>query len=783
MWGGNNDGKCGASLNQKSLLLPTLIQFTEKQTKKKGKLIKITCGTNHSMALTNIGFIYSWGSNRFGQLGRNKQSNDNHPEIIPSLHDIISIDCGFYHSGAVDKNGKIYTWGLAQNGSLGHENSFSNENLPKQIQSLNDKHISLIQCGEYLTSCIDSKNGEIYYTGILSSSMSINKMIKIDKMVGVNDLYCSKSRIICLIRSIEVLLQRHTIEGNFEPFQAIINYLSKSNPNLYSNLSQLILEGENLLHLACLSNQPRIVEYILFKSIQFDILAYNNSGKSPIHICAELNHYQSLKYLLLHADININQKDQKNGNSALHYAVLNNHIESVQILVQFGCEKSIFNNEGFTPLHISCKNNFLPISQFLVCNAASIDDKDHSQQTPLGYLSWRFSCTLRDLAEENEVFISYAHVDYDFALKIRKSLNCLSLRCWMDDWRLGAGSDWRTAIGKGLMNAKIVIFIASNNSVISDWCLKELYLAKELQRKVIIVKQNDFSDNIPILDIHMATLLNSKSKDIFDFSKIDWLKFDDDLQIQISYNDVLNKLARRTNGLLEYFHTSDKFLIQNSNNNVQEKLSKKKFKNSNRHHHIAMDNSYFTKNILSKKSLYVYCKFLSSDSTFISWIQSHLKTHRITSFLSIPDGVDERMFVSNIWVYILVVSSEILKSDVVQQHLKWIEQNNVHLILLYFDADNDYMDLFPKEIFTNDQIQKLSDLFSFCISDPPWIDQLMYTLNLLRKQTLLDRHLDMLMKRIENYRQQAHQLDANIETKPETISTNLQTAQPLTIST
>ena len=44
--------------------------------------------------------------------------------------------------------------------------------------------------------------------------------------------------------------------------------------------------------------------------------------------------------------------------------------------------------------------------------------------------------------------------------------------------RLEAGSDWRLDIGNGLLSSKLVLYVASRASVVSDWCIKELHMAK-----------------------------------------------------------------------------------------------------------------------------------------------------------------------------------------------------------------------------------------------------------------------------------------------------------------
>jgi hypothetical protein len=49
----------------------------------------------------------------------------------------------------------------------------------------------------------------------------------------------------------------------------------------------------------------------------------------------------------------------------------------------------------------------------------------------------------------------------------------------MDMTRLEAGSDWRLDIGNGLLSSRLVLYVGSRASVVSDWCIKELHMAKK----------------------------------------------------------------------------------------------------------------------------------------------------------------------------------------------------------------------------------------------------------------------------------------------------------------
>ena len=78
-----------------SVLIPTEIKIPIESTE---KFIKIGCGSSFSVALTDNGNLYGWGSNEDGQLGLSRLSDSiSKPEIIASS--IKSFSCGYHHIG------------------------------------------------------------------------------------------------------------------------------------------------------------------------------------------------------------------------------------------------------------------------------------------------------------------------------------------------------------------------------------------------------------------------------------------------------------------------------------------------------------------------------------------------------------------------------------------------------------------------------------------------------------------------------------------------------------
>lgn len=73
-------------------------------------IVQIACGLKHSIALTNNGELYAWGSNSDGQLGLGSNTKmELKPKLVSSLAaiPIAFIACGGYHTIVISKSGKL----------------------------------------------------------------------------------------------------------------------------------------------------------------------------------------------------------------------------------------------------------------------------------------------------------------------------------------------------------------------------------------------------------------------------------------------------------------------------------------------------------------------------------------------------------------------------------------------------------------------------------------------------------------------------------------------------
>ncbi len=132
----------------------------------------IASGYDHTFALTDDGYVFSWGNNELGQLGDGTLINHAVPVQVlgvggvGNLSGITKIAAGGYHSVALGAGGAVYAWGNNENGQLGN-NSLINSSTPIQVHGVNDvgylTGMSEIAAGGFETAAVGS--GFVYTWG------------------------------------------------------------------------------------------------------------------------------------------------------------------------------------------------------------------------------------------------------------------------------------------------------------------------------------------------------------------------------------------------------------------------------------------------------------------------------------------------------------------------------------------------------------------------------------------------------------------------------------------
>lgn len=150
-WGYNRYGQLGNGTTSRSKKLP--YQITQNI-----EFNQISAGENHCLALDNEGNIWSWGLNSFGQLGNGTTTAVYKPTKITIDGDVkfVQISAGMTHSLAIDESGNLWSWGDNGNGQLGGETT-SSVTVPKKVEVENTK-FKEISAGSSTTLLIDTNN-------------------------------------------------------------------------------------------------------------------------------------------------------------------------------------------------------------------------------------------------------------------------------------------------------------------------------------------------------------------------------------------------------------------------------------------------------------------------------------------------------------------------------------------------------------------------------------------------------------------------------------------------
>ena len=130
-WGGGAFGQLGHG-DQQNQLLPKKVEALAGL-----RVLAVSVGGYHSLALTANGAVWSWGGGAFGQLGHGDQQSKLLPKKIEAFADqrVVATSAGGYHSLAITTDGAVFTWGEGEYGCLGHGEDLSNQLLPKKIET------------------------------------------------------------------------------------------------------------------------------------------------------------------------------------------------------------------------------------------------------------------------------------------------------------------------------------------------------------------------------------------------------------------------------------------------------------------------------------------------------------------------------------------------------------------------------------------------------------------------------------------------------------------------
>lgn len=159
-WGRGEDGQLGHG-DAEDRLTPTQLSALDGQD-----IASVTCGADHTTAYSETHMeVYSWGWGDFGRLGHGNSSDLFTPQPIKALHGvrIKQIACGDSHCLAVTMEGEVQSWGRNQNGQLGLGTT-EDSLVPQKVQAFQGISIKMVAAGAEHTAAI-TEDGSLYGWG------------------------------------------------------------------------------------------------------------------------------------------------------------------------------------------------------------------------------------------------------------------------------------------------------------------------------------------------------------------------------------------------------------------------------------------------------------------------------------------------------------------------------------------------------------------------------------------------------------------------------------------
>jgi alpha-tubulin suppressor-like RCC1 family protein len=120
-WGDNEKGQLGTTLGGGAVLATFPVEVSGSRT-----FVSISAGDDLTCAVTTSGGGFCWGSNQFGQLGIDSQTEQPTPALPRAVAGNLlfrSIDVGAAHACGVTTDNRAYCWGRANDGLVLNANA------------------------------------------------------------------------------------------------------------------------------------------------------------------------------------------------------------------------------------------------------------------------------------------------------------------------------------------------------------------------------------------------------------------------------------------------------------------------------------------------------------------------------------------------------------------------------------------------------------------------------------------------------------------------------------
>ena len=143
-WGHGGGGKLGHGDAQRQPQPKKVEAFAGQ------RVVAVTAANDHSLAITADGAVWSWGCGNSGRLGHGDQQSQLLPKKVEALVErrVVAVSAGGEHSLALTADGAVCSWGGGASGKLGHGDRQA-QLEPKKIEALAGQRVITASAGEH----------------------------------------------------------------------------------------------------------------------------------------------------------------------------------------------------------------------------------------------------------------------------------------------------------------------------------------------------------------------------------------------------------------------------------------------------------------------------------------------------------------------------------------------------------------------------------------------------------------------------------------------------------
>jgi len=130
-------------------------------------IVQICKGKYHLIKLTSDGKVHCSGKAYFGVAGLGGSSSSEKTKPLPNLKNqkIVQVTCGEFHSMALSDKGDLYTWGMGFEGQLGLNSQYKVASSPRYLNFFYKKPVKFVACGYNYSLAITRDDSLLYGWG------------------------------------------------------------------------------------------------------------------------------------------------------------------------------------------------------------------------------------------------------------------------------------------------------------------------------------------------------------------------------------------------------------------------------------------------------------------------------------------------------------------------------------------------------------------------------------------------------------------------------------------